>query len=337
MNDSSLKLRPGDIADDPYRCQRKEVVVLGASVAESKTTTEDATRRIHRLSTDEYAALQRDVGARIVCVEGQWWRQVRPCFFRPLLPYREFPTAWAVPLSARLGGAQHVVPCGQQANSTMSFLMFTDGADYSLDSLRSKTRRQVRGAAEQFTVSSIIDRASFREHAYPVYAAFHARTRYRYLAERSRKRSFEKWADTIFEFQSSLILGAWRGPELCAVSIAHAIEDTLIYSTFFATDAALHDHVASLLLHEVRARASQDTGIAQVYAGIPKPAEGHGIDEFLMRRGCQVVTKPAFLWLNPASKLLLRWLFTDQYARLRGEQVESKSLTLGPGESSSTE
>jgi hypothetical protein len=33
-----------------------------------------------------------------------------------------------------------------------------------------------------------------------------------------------------------------------------------------------------------------------------------------------VVTKPAALWLNPASKLLLRWFMSDQYARMRGEQ-----------------
>jgi hypothetical protein len=60
-------------------------------------------------------------------------------------------------------------------------------------------------------------------------------------------------------------------------------------------------------------------GIAQVYAEMPKTTEARGIDDFLMRRGCRVVTKPAAMWLNPASRLLLRWFFSGQYARMRGE------------------
>jgi hypothetical protein len=219
----------------------------------------------------------------------------------------------------------------------MSFLMFTDGGDYSLDSLRSKPRRQVRGAAEQFTLNPITNREVFKEEAYAVYTEFHARTQYQYLAERARKQSFEKWVDTIFEFRSSLVMGAWRGADLCAVSIAHAIEDTLLYSTFFATNSALRDHVSSLLLHTVRLRASEDGGIAQVYAGIPKAGEAHGIDDFLIRRGCQVVTKPAYMWLNPASKLILRSFFSSHYARMCGDKDESGSLAAGSGESSSAE
>jgi len=329
---------PYQQADGRYRCQYEEPAVVGACVAQSKTPTEDTTQRIHRLSEDEYAALQQAVDAKIVCVEGQWWRQVRPYFYRPLLPYRVFPAdAPNIPLSAWLGGSQHVVPCGQQANSTMSFLMFTDGGDYSLDSLRSKPRRQVRWAGEQFILNPITDREVFKRHAYPVYTEFHARTRYRYLAERSKKQSFEKWADTIFEFQSSLVLGAWHGSELCAVSIAHAIEDTLIYSTVFATDQALRDHVSSFLLHAVRMRASQDGGIAQVYAGMPKTAEAQGIDDFLRRRGCRVVTKPAALWLNPASRLVLGWFFSGQYARIRGEPTALSSMEAEAAEDSTTD
>jgi len=202
----------------------------------------------------------------------------------------------------------------------MSFLIFTDRGDYFLNVLRSKQRRQVRWAEERFTVSELTDRAMFKEQAHPVYTAFHARTQYRFLAERIKKSNFDRWADTVFEYKPSLILGAWRGTDLCAVSIAHAIEDTLIYSTFFGREQALRDHVASLLLHMVRQRASQDGGIAQVYAGMPKTAKARGVDDFLIRRGCRVVTKPTALWLNPASKLLLRWFMSDQYALMRGEQ-----------------
>ncbi|HTS19488.1 MAG TPA: hypothetical protein VMP11_18070 [Verrucomicrobiae bacterium] len=311
---------PYQQADGRYPCQYDAPVIVGTSVRRPPALTEDATRRIHRMSLEEYARLQEAFGEKVVCVGGHWWRQVRPCFFRPVLPFEEFvASSREFPLSAWLGGAQHVVPCGQQANSTMSFLMFRDGGDYSIDSLRSKPRRQVRCAAERFAVRPITDCPAFKEHAFPVYREFHQRTQYHYLAERSEREHFDKWADAIFQHQSSLVLGAYREPQLCAVSIAHAIEDTLIYSTVFATSEALRDHVSSLLLHTVRSKASEDGGIARVYAGMPKTSEAHGIDDFLIRRGCQVVTKPAYTWLNPATKLVLRGFLPTHYARIRGE------------------
>jgi hypothetical protein len=336
--DTSAPAFPYQQANGRYRCQYEEPVVVGASVGRSKAPTEVTTHRIRRLAQDEYAALQQAVGAKIFCVEGHWWRQVRPCFYRPLLPYREFTVDTpAIPLSAWLGGSQHVVPCGQQANSTMSFLMFTDGGDYSLDSLRKKPRQQVRWAEKKLVVHDLADRAEFKRQAFPVYKEFYARTQYYYLGERSKRENFDRWADAIYDYKSSLILGAYRGPQLCAVSIAQAVEDTLIYSTIFATDQALRDHVSSFLLHAVRVRASQDGGIAQVYAGMPKTAEARGIDDFLRRRGCRVVTKPAALWLNPASKLVLGWLFSGQYARIRGEPTAPASMDAETAEDSTTD
>ena len=292
---------------------------------------------IHKQSVDEFAGYQRTIGQKVVCVEGLWWRQVRACFYRPLLPFREFPAASrGIPSSAWLGGVQHVVPCGQPGNSTMSFLIFADAGDYSLDKLPSKPRQQVRWAAKRFTVRPFTDRTEFAEQAFPVYKFFYARTRYRYLAERLHKPNFDKWADAVFEHGPALILGAFRGTELSAVSIAHAVEDTLLYSTVFGTDEALRDHVSDLLLHTVRQAASRDGHITQVYVGMPKPAEDRGIDEFSIRRGCRVVAKPAALWLNPASKLLLGCFFSGQYARMRGEPTVPASAEAETAEDSTT-
>jgi hypothetical protein len=272
-----------------------------------------------RLSLDEYAAFQQALGQKVVRVDGFWWRLVRPCFYRPLVPFHELSTTLSrLPASASLGGAQYVVSCGQQANSTMNFLIFPDARDYSLDKLPSKPRQQVRWAAKRFTVRPLTDRTEFTELAFPVYKVFYARTKYRYLAERLHKPGFSRWADTVFKHGPPLILGAFQGADLGAVSIVHAVEDTLIYSTVFGKDEALRDHVSDLLLHAVRQAASQDGHITQVYAGMPKAAEERGIDEFLIRRGCRVVTKPAFMRLNPISRLLVRWFMSDQYARMQG-------------------
>ena len=335
--DQSPTAFPYQLADGRYRCQYEFPAALGSSVVQPKARAEE-TGRLYRMSVDEYAGLQQAVGETLVCVDGHWWRRVRACFYRPLLPFQEFPaSSRAIPWAAWWGGAQHAVPCGQQANSTMSFLMFIDGADYSIDALRKKPRQQVRWAEKQFVVHDLADRDEFKRQAFPVYTEFYARTQYYYLAERSKRENFDRWADAIYDYKSSLILGAYRGPQLCAVSIAQAVENTLIYSTIFATAEALRDHVSSLLLHTVRGRARDDGGITQVYTGMPKTSDAHGIDEFSMRRGCQVVTKPAFMWLNPASKLLLRSLFWGQYARLRGDQNGSEPDSVSSGESSLAE
>jgi hypothetical protein len=314
------------------------VTECSAMVGTGASSENAGPHRIRRLSLDEYAAFQQTVGEKLVHLDGSWWRQVRPCFYRPLVPFREFSnTLSRLPVSAWLGGAQHVVPGDQPANSTMSFLIFPDAGNYSLHTLRSTPRYQVRRAMERFTVRPLTDRTEFKEKAFPVYKSFYARTKYRYLAARMRKTNFDKWTDAVFAHGPSLILGAFRGVELSAVSIAHAVEDTLMHSTIFGTDDALRDHVSSLLLHTMRQTASQDGGIVQVYAGIPKPAENRGIDEFLIRRGCRVVTKPAFMRLNPTSRLVLRWFMSDQYARMRGDQVGTEILPAGPVESSLVE
>ncbi len=49
----------------------------------------------------------------------------------------------------------------------------------------------------------------------------------------------------------------------------------------------------------------------------------------MVRRGCQLVTKPTFMWLNPVSKLLLRCFLPDDYARIRGESVASMAAESG--------
>jgi hypothetical protein len=219
----------------------------------------------------------------------------------------------------------------------MSFLIFPDAGNYSLHTLRPKLRYQVRWAMKRFIVRPLTDRAEFKKKAFPVYKSFYARTKYRYLATRTRQTNFDKWADAVFDHGASLVLGAFRGVELSAISIAHAVEDTLMHSTVFSVGEALRDHVSSLLLHAVRQAASQDGGITQVYAGTPKPAGNHGIDEFLIRRGCRVMTKPACMRLNPTSSLVLRCFMSYQYARMRGDQVGMEAVTAGSGASLSAE
>jgi hypothetical protein len=46
----------------------------------------------------------------------------------------------------------------------------------------------------------------------------------------------------------------------------------------------------------------------------------------MIRRGCQLVTKPAYTWLNPVTKFLLRRLLPAHYARIRGEPANGMAV-----------
>ena len=40
------------------------------------------------LTVDEFAEYRREEGMKLVKLDGIWWAEVRPFFFRPLFPFR---------------------------------------------------------------------------------------------------------------------------------------------------------------------------------------------------------------------------------------------------------
>jgi len=259
------------------------------------------------MSVEEYADLESRLGARLEKVNGVWWRRVRPFFYRPLIAYQAInPAVCRPPLQSLLGGYQHVVPSDCEANSTIGSLMFTEAQEYSLDSLDSDHRRQVRTALKRFEVRNLTDRQAFKERAYPLYLSFLKRTNYRYLAGRARKTIFERWADLLFDLPAILKLGVFAGNELSAVSVSFLVEDTVIYATFFARSEAMNYHVSSLMLHTVRQSAAVRGDVRQVFVGMCKTGKNRSVDQFYLQRGCSVQHLPARLKINPFAKLLLR-------------------------------
>jgi hypothetical protein len=44
------------------------------------------------MTVEEFARFRRSLGERVIPANGVFWRQVRPLFYRPLLPYQEYPS-----------------------------------------------------------------------------------------------------------------------------------------------------------------------------------------------------------------------------------------------------
>ena len=168
------------------------------------------------MSADEYAAMQLAFGGKLIESGGVWWRQVRPLFYRPLLVYRELhPETLRYPSGSLVGGAQHAVPEGVRANSSLNLLLFEDPGNYSLEGLTRNKRYQLRWATRTCAVRRITDVDNLIAEAHPVYLSFYERTKYGYKQERTDEQHFAAWARTLFSFPKVLVLGAYRQEELC--------------------------------------------------------------------------------------------------------------------------
>lgn len=269
------------------------------------------------MSPCEFATYSQILGHKAVKAGNILWNQVRPFFFRPLLPFEEYePESVSVPRRAILGGVQHAVPEGSTANSVLNIRIFDNPAQYSLSSLDHKRRQQIRIASRSFAIRPIRRLEEFKEKAYPVYSSFYDRTRYRTGAMRRYRFRFARWADAMFRVPKIAILGGYEGDTLRAVSVSMRVEQTLVYASFFCDTESLGRYMPGLMLHSVREMASRQPVLAQIYAGLS--SDERGLDEFFALRGCRFVRKSAVLRLNPVVRLLLRWGSPGVYARLDG-------------------
>lgn len=267
------------------------------------------------MSLDDFASFEGLLGQKTIRVNGLHWSRVRPLFYRPLVPFREFvPGSLGAPRAAFLGGFQHAVPGGAHANSSLDMLMFQDAKSYTLNALDYNRKRQVKRAAKEFTIRRISDVAEFRTHAYPVYVSFYERTGYQYGSQRRHRDFFENWANRLFEIPSLLVLGGYRQQKLGGVSLSMLIGDTVFYATFFCDTESLRLFLSDLMLHFVREASAESPGVKQIFSGMHKG--GNGLDDFYLHRGCKIVRKPSLLKMNPLASLALKFLLPNQYGKL---------------------
>ena len=272
------------------------------------------------MTLDRYADFQRRTGHKVRRVNDIWWRQVRPFFWRPLMPFYEYASSSVQPPTfGVLGGIQHVVPKGEPANSSISFLMFEDASRYHLDLLDYNRKRQVRLASKHFQIRPMRSPEELASMGHNVYLSFYERTRYAFLADRCSPAKFQEWCEILFCSPDPLVWGAFRGEVLCAVSVSHIVEDSWHYATFFSDSTAMKQHVSDLMLHSVRQMAADLGGLKQVFAGLYHG--GQGTDEFYLLRGARLLNRPARLWLNPVAEILLRCFRPVQYAQLFGRKT----------------
>ncbi len=273
------------------------------------------------MTVEEFAGFQRSFDARVIPANGIFWRRVRALFYRPLLPYQEYPPqSVGGPFMAFFGGFQHAVPTHMRTNSFLNFLIFENPTSYSLGDLDRHERREIKRAADEFTVSLVADVNEFKVQAYGVYRSFYERTKYEYKSERRYEDNFSKWAESLFQNPKIIVLGAYKkNRELGAVGIWHLVEETMVYSTFFCETESLKKHVTGFMLHTMREAVAGCPAIKQIFIGNYKYSAATGVNDFYLARGCKLVRKPALLHLNPLAAFFLKRFAPEQHRRLIGD------------------
>lgn len=273
------------------------------------------------MTIDEYAAFEKENGAELVKVDGVWWKNVRPFFYQPLFPFLEFaPGSRKAPHAALLGAFQHLVPSPSMANSQKNYFVWDDLRNYSLQKINHQRRYNIRKGMKCFQVREIVDMPEFISAAHPIYCSFYERTKYSFRKERVDKRHFADWAATLFRFPKVKILGAYRGGELAAVSVSYLVNDIVIEATCFSRTEDLKDHVLDALAHGLLERSANCPAANIVFRGTATGFKN--IDDSKARRGCKLLSLPAYYHMNLFVYLVLRSFMKNNYEKIIGSLHE---------------
>jgi len=268
------------------------------------------------MTVDEYASFQRANGLKLTRIDDIWWGEVRPFFFRPLLPYTEIiPNSKQYPFKSLIGGVKHVVPSGEKNNSNMNYFVFDDLQRYSLKRVKDKRRNEIRKGLTNFSAKRIENVKEFIDEAYDVYISFYRRTQYNYLKERVNNKYFAAWATNIFKYPQMVIIGAYHHNKLSAVSISYLIEGVIFYATFFSDAESYKLQVGDFMIHIVREAASL-TDAKCIFMGMVTGQKS--LDNSKIMRGCKLVKMPAYYRLNPIALYFAKALMKHSYKKLIG-------------------
>ncbi len=284
------------------------------------------------MSVERYAALEQALGAKVLRTGDIWWVQIRPFFYRPLLPFERYDVGEVNRLVGHRGVFQHAVREGQAHNSYLNPVIFDDLHNYDSRLLRKNVRGSLKkGMASGATVRAIVDEAEFCEKAYPTYLSFYMRTGYRFAESRKKKAAFSKWARTLFQFPDLGILGVFLDTELVAFEVVCLVKKTLMIKTVVTSDAALKVEASDLLLHHCRESVREQSEVELITYG--SLCSNTTLNRFKTMRGARVLALPSRIDINP----LLLWSIKKStpaiYSKLCG--VDPTSLVrqqLAPGE-----
>ena len=276
------------------------------------------------MTMDEFASYKREDGMKLVKVDGIWWAEVRPFFFRPLCPFHEIaPWSKGYPAKAVLGGVLHVVPSHVPAKSCINFHVYDDLKNYSLGKLSSNRRRQIKRGLRNFTDRPITELDEFVGSAYEIYKIFYKRTNYWYKNNRTRKEEFYAWAEKLFDYPKIDKTGFYLDNKLCAIVTSFQVDDIIFGDNLFSDDHSLGMNIIDYVMHRFR-ESSAETDARYFFSGLPTGKAS--LDSSKMMRGCKLLSLPAYCKINPLALTIAKIVMKDSYHKLLTVMAQEASV-----------
>jgi hypothetical protein len=281
-----------------------------------------------REDIDYYAKLEKDLSGNVYYMSGTWWRKITPFFYRQLFPFHPIEELGNNYSKINIfKGYQYVVKYGEEWNSYLNLLISDNLKQYSLESLPSKQKNQLRKAIKNGLSCREIEKIDeFIDQGYLIYNEFIKRTSYRYRDDRKKKENFIKWAATIFKYHKIKRLGVFLGNKMVAISLSYLIEDIVFFPTYFSNDIGLKLKAADLMYHEIREKAKYSESVNKIFWGF---LGKKSIDEFKLLRGIKIQCIPAKIKINPIILILLKQLSIKKYRKLVGQSEKEINQLFG--------
>ncbi len=272
---------------------------------------------LQKMSSAEYAAVERGLGAKVVERNGIFWRQVRPLFYRPVLPVQEFSEPEAAKSFGWPNGFQYALTGAGRTDSALNFIMLDNAPDYSVESLGRRRKQLIRAAGQMFQVKPLRDLREFQRSGFNAYRSFYERTGYTHRADRKNEAAFQQWAKNVFSEPKVILLGGYGPDGLVGVSRSYWVGRTLVYATLFCETNSLKKNLGELMFHELRQLAAREKGIADIF--VRNYQGGNSLDNYYLMRGCKLVSKPAQLVMPAAIRAGIKYFLPKQHALLAGK------------------
>ncbi len=271
----------------------------------------------HNMDVKEMVDAGSTIGSQFHRSQGLWWRKVKPFFYQPLpflkpvIPHQAEPN-----LLKALGGYYHRVPAGALSNGTITVNEIKDPPNYDLEMLKIKVRNEVRKGLKTVVIRQINNLDDLTDDGCQVYMSWKGRTK-DVLGGGFDEQNFRRWITQIFQHPHVLILGAYFENKLIAFVLAYAVDGIAELSKTFSHSSFQNLKPVSALNYCYIKICQNNPEIVKICNGLRshKPS----LEEYKFKLGFQHISYPAYIYLRPLIRPMVRLLFPIQYKRLMGQ------------------
>jgi hypothetical protein len=272
---------------------------------------------MHNMTIREAVEADSKIGSHFHYSRGVWWKEVRPFFYqpmpfiKPIIPHRTGPD----PLKA-LGGFYHAVPDGAVSNGVIITNEISDSTNYETVIIKAKMRNQIKRALKSVRVCQVDNLDDLLDDGYQIYMDWVNRTNDN-MTKQHDVQTYRNWITRVFHHPYVLILGAYYENRLIAFSTSYAVDGIAEGSRMYSINAYQNLYPSTALTYAMIKISQNNAGIKRIMNGLR--SHKASLEKFKAKLGFSHVSYPAYVYIRPIIRSVVRWFMPIQYKRLMGQ------------------